>query len=167
MGSYRLTCPCAFFCCVYIPAVVCVCLRLRPLAESYAWVSCWGKDSQGVKTSIPFCLLFHSVAMLWCWFLCASLFSLWLHSDWDVSHSSCPNRPPLVFLSLCVLIGPGLLLPMDAAPPTTAQCIQPAAPRDCPRTSLSLFPLSSSLVRRGREENGYRWKRRSLKYKEE
>lgn len=54
-------------------------------------------------------------------------------------HCLCPTR---------ALIGPGLPLPTDAAPPTTAQCIQPAAPRDSPRTSLSLFPRSSSLVRR-------------------
>lgn len=67
--------------------------------------------------------------------------------------------------SVCVLIGPGPPLPTDAAPPTTAPCIRPAAPRDCPRTSLSLFPPSSSLVRRGREGNRYRRKIRILKYK--
>lgn len=59
---------------------------------------------------------------------------------------------PLPSSSLCVLIGPGLPLPTDAAPPTTAQCIRPAAPRDCPRASLSLFPRSSSPVRWGRGE---------------
>lgn len=66
--------------------------------------------------------------------------------------AACVQIGPLVFLSLCVLIGPGLPLPTDAAPPTTAPCIQRATPRDCLRTSLSLFPLSSLLVRRGREE---------------
>lgn len=66
--------------------------------------------------------------------------------------------------SLSVLTDPGLPLPMDAAPPTTVQCIRSAAPRDCPRTSLSLFPHSSSLVRRGREGSRYRRKSGSLTY---
>lgn len=96
------------------------------------------------------CLFFsHSTAMLCCF--CVHLFlPLCQHSDRDISHL-CPNRSCVFSLSFCVLIDPGHPLPMDVAPPTTAQCIQPAAPRDCPRTSLSLFPHSSSLVRRGRE----------------
>lgn len=77
-----------------------------------------------------------------------------------VSHFLCPNGR--LSSSLCVLTGPGPPLPTDAAPPTTAQCIWPAAPRDCPRTSLSLFPHSSSLVRRGREGNRYKRKKRSI-----
>lgn len=59
-------------------------------------------------------------------------------------------------LSLCVLIGPGLPLPMDVAPPTTVRCIRPAAPRDCPRTSQCLSPHSSLLVRRARKEYRHR-----------
>lgn len=85
--------------------------------------------------------------------------TLRLHLDWDISHL-CPNRSCVLslflFLCVCVLIGPGLPLPMDVAPPTTAPCIQPAAPRDCPRISLSLFPHSSSLVRRGRRKTVHR-----------
>lgn len=116
-------------------AVVYVYMRLR----YELCMSLLLRQRQGVKTSFPLCLLFHSIAMLWCWFFVyVSFFPVCL-SDWDVYHCLCPNR---------ALIGPGLPLPMDVAPPTTVQCIQPAAPRDCPRTSLSLFPRSSSLVRR-------------------
>lgn len=87
-----------------------------------------------------------------CWFLCVSFLSclatfiLGLYSLFVLKLATS--------LPLHVLIGPGLPLPSptDAAQPTTAQCTLPAAPRDWPRTSLSLFPHSSSLVRRGRDE---------------
>lgn len=117
-----------------------------------------------------FVSLFHSTAMLCCVGSCVHLFLPFCqHLDLDVSHRSCPYRPFVflslfffVFLSLSLsfflLIGPGLPLPTDAAPPTTAQCIRSAAPRDCPRTSQSLFPHSSSLVRRGRKGNRCRRK---------
>lgn len=115
------------------------------------------RQSRGVKTSFifPFCLLFHFTAMLWCWFLCASLSSS-LATFWTRTFlTACVHIGPLSS-SVCVLIGPGLPLPTDAAPPTTAQCIRPAAHNGCPRTSLSLFPHSSSLVRRDREGSRYR-----------
>lgn len=85
---------------------------------------------------------------------CVSFFPVWLSGYIRIGMflTACVQIGPLPSSSLCVLIGPGLPLPTDAAPPTTAQCIRPAAPRDCPRTSLSLFPRSSSPVRWGREE---------------
>lgn len=100
-------------------------------------------------SSFPLCLLSHSIAML-CGVgpLYSSLSFLSASRIGMSFHCLCPTR---------ALIGPGLPLPTDAAPPTTAQCIRPAAPRDSPRTSLSLFPRSSSLVRRqGRQrENSF------------
>lgn len=113
----------------------------------------------------PFSLYCNVLVLVVVWL---SFFLSWL-SDYiriGTFLTACVQNRSSVFLSLCVLIGPGLPLPTDAAPPTTAQCIWPAAPRDCPRTSLSLFPHSSLLVRRAREGNRYKRKRGSLKYKQ-
>lgn len=96
------------------------------------------RQRQGVKTSSfvsPFSLYCNVVVLVLCIRLFLSCLPLGL---------GCLS----LLVSKSWLIGPGLPLPMDVAPPTTVQCIRPAAPRDCPRTSLSLFPRSSSLVRR-------------------
>lgn len=66
--------------------------------------------------------------MLWCWFLCASFLSCLATFILGLASLSvlklATSRP------LHVLTGPGLPSPTDAAPPTTALCILPAAPRD-------------------------------------
>ena len=165
-------------CCVCIPAVY-VCVRLRSVAASCACIAfCFHMALNGITAakrarvknplfcSFPLCLFCHSVAMVSCWLLlCISFLPLsGYHSDRDrFSLLVFKIAPPCSFLSLYVLIGPGLPLPTDAAPPTTAQCILPAAPRDCPRTSLSLFPHSSLLVRKARGGNRCRRQRGSLK----
>lgn len=114
-----------------------------------------------------FCLPFSLYCnVVLCWFLCAPLSSFLPTFGFGrfspLVSISAPRLPLSLFLclslSLTLLIGPGLPLPTDAAPPTTAQCIRSAAPRGCPRTSQSLFPHSSSLVRRGRKGNRCRRK---------
>lgn len=105
----------------------------------------------GVKTSFPFLSPFRfycNVVVLV--LVCVSFFPPICVSGYvrnGTFLAACVQIGSLSSFSLCVLIGPGLPLPTDAAPPTTAQCILPATPRDCPRTSLSLYPRSSSLVR--------------------
>lgn len=127
-----------------------------------------GKEREKKQTYFPFCLLFFTLLQCCGVGSCVRLFlPLWLSGYIRIGTFliACVQIGPLSS-SLRVLIDPGLPLPTDAAPPTTAQCIRPAAPRDCPRTSLSLFPHSSSLVRRGREGSRYRREKGSLKYKE-
>lgn len=123
---------------------LCTCLR-----ETNIWAM------HGVRTSPFFVSFSHYIAMLCCWVFCASLSPLWRHfgsgrlSLLTSQTVPCPPPPP----PLRVLPGPGLPSRTDAARPTTAQCIRPAAPRDCPRTSLSQSPPSSSLVRRRGQES--------------
>lgn len=66
--------------------------------------------------------------MVWCWFLCASFLSCL--ATFILGLYSLFVLKPATSLPLHVLTGPGLPSPTDAAQPTTAQCILPAAPRD-------------------------------------
>lgn len=117
-----------------------MCFHARPRSDPCMTFNAEAKDWAG---GLLFLLGVSSLTQLQCCVvlvLCTRLFFFLSASGIGMFyHRLCPTR---------TLIGPGLPSPTDAAPPTTAQCIRPAAPRDCPRTSLSLFPRSSSLVRR-------------------
>lgn len=69
--------------------------------------------------------------MVWCWFLvCIFSFLSGFLATFALGLNSLFVLKLAASLPLHVLTHPGLPSLTDAAPPTTAQCIRPAAPRD-------------------------------------